>query len=142
MRPWAELAVLAHLTGWPTPVPRPAALATLTAQPPRVRQCALSHAVDAAVAARAAAIADPAALAAHVCACITARMDRAEWLCQPDEPQWLLAGPVTEEVAFGTARPSAIEAAGPLAGLLAEFIDCRWPQQYLQAPGAAAGTSR
>ena len=62
-------------------------------------------------------------------------MDRAEWLCQPDEPQWLLAGAVTEDVAFGAARPSAIEAAGPLAGLLAGFIDCRWPERYLQAPG-------
>ena len=60
MRPWAELAVLAHLTGWPTPVPQPAALGTITALPARVRQCALSHAVDAAVAARAAVIADPA----------------------------------------------------------------------------------
>jgi uncharacterized protein len=139
MRPWAELAVLAHLTGWPTPVPRPAALTTLTALPARVRQCALSHAADAAVSARAAAIADPAALAVHVCAVITARLDRAEWLCQPDEPQWLLAGPVTEEVAFGAVRPSAIEAAGPLPELLAGFIDCRWPEQYLQAPGVTAG---
>jgi DNA helicase HerA-like ATPase len=136
MRGWAELAVLAHLTGWPAPVPQPTALATLTALPPRVRQCALSHAVDAAVAVRAAVIADPAALAVHVRAVITARMDRAEWLCQPDEPQWLLTGAVTEEVAFGTARPSAIEAAGPLAVLLAGFIDCRWPERYLQAPGA------
>jgi DNA helicase HerA-like ATPase len=136
MRAWAELAVLAHLTGWPAPVPQPTALATLTALPARVRQCALSHAVDAAVAVRAAAIADPAALAVHVCAGITARMDRAEWLCQPDEPQWLLAGAVTEEVAFGTARPSAIEAAGPLPVVLAGFIDCRWPERYLQAPGA------
>ena len=139
LRPWAELAVLAHLTGWPAPVPRPAALTSLTALPARVRQCALSHAADAAVAVRAAAIADPAGLAAHVCACITARMERAEWLCQPDEPQWLLAGPVTEEVAFGAARPSAVEAAGPLPELLAGFIDCRWPEQYLQAPGRTAG---
>jgi uncharacterized protein len=142
MRPWAELAVLAHLTGWPTPVPQPATLRSLTALPARVRQCALSHAADAAVAARAAAIADPAALAVHVGAVITARLDRAEWLCQPDEPQWLLAGPVTEEAAFGTARPSAIEAAGPLPELLAGFIDCRWPERYLQdlqAPGVTAG---
>jgi uncharacterized protein len=134
--------VLAHLTGWPTPVPRPATLATLAAVPARVRQCALSHAVDAAVAARAAAIADPTALAAHVCAGITARMERAEWLCQPDEPQWLLAGTVTEDVAFGTARPSAIEGAGPLRDLLAGFVDCRWPERYLQAPGVTTGASR
>ena len=135
IRPWAELAVLAHLTGWPTPVPRPATLAAITALPARVRQCALSHAADAAVAARAAVIGHPAALAAHVCAAVTARLERSEWLCQPDEPQWLLAGPVTEEAAFGAARPSAIEGAGPLPGLLDAFIDCRWPEQYLQPPG-------
>jgi uncharacterized protein len=142
MRPWAELAVLAHLTGWPTPVPTPTALAAITALPARVRQCALSHAVDAAVAARAAVIADPSALAGHVGAAISARMERGEWLCQPDEPQWLLAGAVTEDVAFGTTRPSAIEAAGPLTGLLAGFIDCRWPERYLRAPGVTAGALR
>jgi hypothetical protein len=142
MRPWAELAVLAHLTGWPTPVPEPGVLGAITALPARVRQCALSHAVEAAVAVRPAVIADPAALAAHVCAVITARTERAEWLCRPDEPQWLLAGAVTEDVAFGTARPSAIEAAGPLSDVLAGFIDCRWPQQYLQAPGVRTGALR
>jgi hypothetical protein len=139
MRPWAELAVLAHLTGWPTPVPKPTALGAMTALPARVRQCALSHAVDAAVAARAAVIADPAALAVHVRAAITARLERSEWLCHPDEPQWLLAGPVTEDVAFGTVRPSALEGAAPLADLLAGFIDCRWPERYLQPPGVRTG---
>ena len=54
--PWAELAVLAHLTGWPIPAPEPAALAAFTALPTRVRQCALSHAVDAAVGSRASAV--------------------------------------------------------------------------------------
>jgi uncharacterized protein len=142
LRPWAELAVLAHLTGWPMPVPKPARLAPLAALPARVRQCALSHAVDAAVAVRAGAIADPAGLAAHVCAAVTARIERAEWLCQPDEPQWLLTGPVTEEAAFGATRPSAIEGSGPLAGVLAEFIDCRWPERYLPAaPGVTPAGS-
>ena len=109
--------------------------------PARARQCALSHAVDAAVAARAAVIADPAALADHVRAGISARVDRGEWLCQPDEPRWLLAGAVTEDVAFGTTRPSAIEAAGPLADLLAGFIDCRWPERFLRGPTATPGAS-
>jgi len=107
-----------------------------------VRQCALAHAVEAAVAARPAVIADPATLAVHVCAAITARTERVEWLCQSDEPQWLLAGPVTEDVAFGAARPSAIEAAGPLSDVLAGFIDCRWPEQYLQAPAVRTGALR
>ncbi|MGD0705968.1 MAG: ATP-binding protein [Trebonia sp.] len=145
VRPWAELAVLAHLTGWPLPAPKPVTLAALTALPSRVRQCALSHAVDAAVASRATAtvvtgvvaapaIADPATLAAHTHAAITAWVERTEWLCQPDEPRWRLAGAVTEDLAFGGAYPSVIEGAGPLPDLLDGFIDCRWPLRYLKRP--------
>jgi hypothetical protein len=148
VRAWAELAVLAHLTGWPIPAPAPATLSVFAARPARVRQCALSHAVDAAVASRAPAvaatgsvaaagvaapaIADPAALAAHVHAAVTAWAERAEWLCPPDEPEWRLAGAVTEDVAFGVPRPSVIEGCGPLPELLAAFIDCRWPLRYLK----------
>ena len=149
VRLWAELAVLAHLTGWPMPVPKPAGMFRFRELPARVSQCATSHAVDAAVAARSAglcqqestaglcqqespAITDPVALASHVQAAIRARADRDQWLCSPDEPEWLLAGPVTEAVAFGVARPSAIEAAGPLTALLGEFVDCRWPLEYLK----------
>jgi uncharacterized protein len=129
-RLWAELAVLAHLTGWPVPVPKPAVLARLRELAPRVSQCATAHAVDAAVAARPSML-SPDALARHAQAAIRARADRDQWLCPADEPEWLLAGPVTEAVAFGVARPSAIEGAGPLMPLLGEFIDCRWPLQYL-----------
>jgi len=147
-RLWAELAVLAHLTGWPTPVPKPATLSAFTALPARVRQCALSHAVDAAVAARAAAvvvtggvagpaIVGPAALAAHVHAAITAWTERGEWLCEADESEWLLTGTVTEDAVFGVTRPSAIEDSGALPELLAEFIDCRWPLRYLQRESGA-----
>ena len=143
VRLWAELAVLAHLTGWPIPAPRPDTLAAFTALPTRVRQCALSHAVDAAVASRAAAVvvtggvtgpalADPAALAAHANAAITAWAERGEWLCQPDEPDWRLAGGVTEDAAFGVERPSVIEGSGPLPDLLAAFVDCQWPLRYLK----------
>jgi hypothetical protein len=128
---WAELAVLAHLTGWPTPVPKPAVLDDLTALPARVSQCALSHAVDAAVAA-APVIARPLALAVHASAVIGAWAGRQEWLCPAHEPQWLLAGAMTEDLAFGVGRPSAIEAAGPLPELLAGFIECRWPLEYLR----------
>jgi hypothetical protein len=140
---WAELAVLAHLTGWPIPAPKPDPLAAFTALPTRVRQCALSHAVDAAVASRASAvvvaggvagpaITDPAALAAHAHAAMTGWAERGVWLCQPDEPQWRLAGAVTEDAAFGVGRASVIEGAGPLPDLLAAFIDCRWPLRYLK----------
>jgi DNA helicase HerA-like ATPase len=130
VRLWAELAVLAHLTGWPMPVPAPAALAALRAQPARLAQCAASHAIDAAVAVRPG-IARPAALAAHVAAAIHARAGCSEWRCQPDEPEWLLGAEVTEDVVFGVARPSALEAAGTTDALPEMFIDCQWPCSYL-----------
>jgi DNA helicase HerA-like ATPase len=141
MAVWAELTVLAHLSGWPMPVPAPDRLTEFRRLPIRLSQCATSLAVDAAVAARAAAIGSPctpAALAAHACAAIRARAERDQWLCEPDEPHWRTTGPVTETVAFGAARPSVIEAAGPLTALLDAFIDCRWPEPYLlrrSAPG-------
>jgi hypothetical protein len=117
---WAELAVLAHLTGWPVPVPKPAALDDFTALPARVSQCALSHASDAAVAARPG-IDRPGALAAHASAAIQAWAGRQEWICPPEEPEWLPARAVT-----------VIEFAGPLTELLAEFIECQWPLRYLR----------
>ena len=70
------------------------------------------------------------ALAAHTHAAVAAWAERAEWLCQPDEPDWRLPGSVTEDAAFGVGRPSVIEGAGPLPDLLAAFIDCRWPLRY------------
>ena len=140
VRLWAELAVLAHLTGWPVPVPKPAALARFRELPARLSRCATSHAVDAAVAVRATgrtAVPNQGALARHAHAVIRARADRDQWQCRADEPEWLVSGPVTEPVAFGVARPSAIERAGPLAALLGEFIECRWPLQYLTRDSGA-----
>jgi uncharacterized protein len=137
LRLWSELAVLAHLTGWPMPAPTPAALAALRAQPARLTECAVSHAIDAAVAARPG-IARPASLAAHVAAAIRARTTRSAWLCLPDEPEWLLGAEVTDDVVFGVARPSALEAAGTLDCLSATFIDCRWPSSYLPGGGPPA----
>lgn len=118
---WAELAVLAHLTGWPMPVPTPATLAALLAQPDRLVQCALSHAIDAATAARPE-IARPAALAAHVAAAIGAQVAGAAWQCQPDEPEWLLDPEAVQ----------ALELSGTLHGLPEAFIDCQWPSLYLR----------
>ncbi|HEY3608107.1 MAG TPA: ATP-binding protein [Pseudonocardiaceae bacterium] len=68
---WAELAVLAHVAGRPTPTPTAAVLAAFTAagHPARLVDCALSHAVDDAVAVRSASLqADTGAdaLAGHV----------------------------------------------------------------------------
>jgi hypothetical protein len=130
------------------PVPAPARLTEFRQLPIRLRQCAISLAADAAVAARAAAIdsaGSPTELAAHACAAIGARAERDQWLCPPDEPEWRTAGAVTEAVAFGTARPSVIEAAGSLTDLLGAFIDCRWPVPYLlrrsASPAPSAGSA-
>ncbi|HET6187037.1 MAG TPA: ATP-binding protein [Trebonia sp.] len=130
VRLWSELAVLAHLTGWPMPVPTPSTLAALRAQPARLAECAASQAIDAAVAARPG-IARPAALAAHVAAAIRARAERSAWLCLPDEPEWLLGAEMTDDAVFGVARQSALEAAGTLDSLAATFIDCQWASYYL-----------
>jgi DNA helicase HerA-like ATPase len=89
---WAELSVLAHLTGWTMPMPGPALHAALTATEPRLRDCALSHAVDAAVASRVAAVSSSVsgpALAVHVTAAMRAAVDDDRWLCDRQEPQWL-----------------------------------------------------
>jgi DNA helicase HerA-like ATPase len=154
IRLWAELTVLAHLTGWPMPVPKPELLAQIRGLPPRLRECAVSHGVDAAVAVRAPAFAarvDSSALAAHACAAIRARAGRDLWLCQPDEPTWLVPGRATREMTFGVASPSAVEVAvGARAGdgdlaervtaQLERFVDCRWPLQYLAGPATRSAS--
>jgi hypothetical protein len=118
---WAELTVLAHLTGWPMPVPAPAPLAGLRARPARAAWCALSHAIDAAVAARPQ-VTRPAALAAHVAAALRARLERDAWQCQPDEPEWILR----------SGQAQALQVSGTLDGLADAFIDCQWPSLYLR----------
>jgi DNA helicase HerA-like ATPase len=75
---WAELAAAAHLTGWGSPRPAPSVLDGL---PQRIRDCTVSHAVDAAVASRAA----PAGLAAHLVTIL--RGDA----CSADEMEFLAA---------------------------------------------------
>jgi len=107
---WAELSVLAHLTGWPAPVPKPEVLAPFAALPARVTQCALSHAVEAAAAASPGIIS---ALTVHVTAALSARTERGAWLCRLDEPEWLAPGQVT-----GRASVSA--------EVLASFIGGDW----------------
>ena len=92
VRLWAELSVLAHLTGWPMPVPRTPLLSLLQMMPARLRDCAISHGVDAAVSVRVPVIAgrvSPVGLAAHIATAIRARLSRGTWLCQREEPRWL-----------------------------------------------------
>lgn len=88
---WAELAVLAHLTGWPTPRPGPELTTTLDTMAARLRDCAISHAVDAAVATRTpaiAAVASPHELAVHIATVLRHQLDGTTH-CAIEEPQWL-----------------------------------------------------
>ncbi len=92
IRLWAELSVLAHLTGWPMPVPRTALLSLIQMMPSRLRDCAISHGVDAAIGVRVPVIASrvsPVGLASHVSAAIRSRVSRGAWLCEREEPRWL-----------------------------------------------------
>jgi uncharacterized protein len=92
IRLWTELSVIAHLTGWPMPVPRTALLSLLQVMPSRLRDCAISHGVEEAVAVRVPVIAariSPVGLASHVSTAIRARISRGNWLCQREEPRWL-----------------------------------------------------
>jgi len=92
IRLWTELSVLAHLVGWPMPVPRTALLSLLQMMPSRLRDCAVSHGVDAAVDVRVPVIAgrvSPVGLASHVSTAIRSRLARGSWLCQREEPAWL-----------------------------------------------------
>ncbi|MEV6344752.1 hypothetical protein [Actinoplanes sp. NPDC051851] len=87
---WAELAVLAHLTGWWTPAPQDPFLDALRAMPSRVRDCTISHAVDAAVQTRATATTDynPAELATHITDVLRRHL-ASHPLCDGDEPRWV-----------------------------------------------------
>ncbi|GLZ02833.1 hypothetical protein Acsp03_03000 [Actinomadura sp. NBRC 104412] len=90
---WAELAAAAHLTGWGTPVPDETVLEAVRALPPRLRDCTLSHAVDAAVAARSSVIPPSSgdqALAGHLVAVLRASLDGTAG-CANDETEFLAA---------------------------------------------------
>jgi DNA helicase HerA-like ATPase len=89
---WAELSVLAHLTGWTMPMPGPVFASVLAEMESRLRDCALSHAVDAAVASRIPVISSRLSgpgLAVHVTAAMRAALEEDRWLCERNEPQWL-----------------------------------------------------
>jgi hypothetical protein len=111
---WAELAVVAHLTGWRAPRPRPGLAASLGEMDGRLRDCALSHAVDAAVAARVPAISarlSPAGLAAHVVAVMRQAVAGIAPGCAAEEPRylappyrWALVRDVLRTAAPGTGR--------------------------------------
>jgi uncharacterized protein len=143
---WAELSVLAHLTGWPMPIPRDTLLDLLRDRAARLRDCALSHAVDAAVAARAPLICtrvSPPAFASHVATAMRARVTQGMWMCPEQEPKWLAPAPrpaagqastvpgweeqsqpdlsALRPLAFGLTSPSAVERAIGSPGAAADF---------------------
>jgi DNA helicase HerA-like ATPase len=92
IRLWAELSVIAHLVGWPMPVPRTGLLSLLQMMPSRLRDCAISHGVEGALGVRVPVIAgrvSPVDLASHVSTAIRSRVSRGSWLCQREEPKWL-----------------------------------------------------
>jgi len=89
---WAELAVVAHLTGWEMPRPRPSFSARLSSVEPRVLDCAISHAVHAAVAARVPVISSrisPGELAVHVAAMMRKTLTPEGVTCARREPDYL-----------------------------------------------------
>jgi hypothetical protein len=92
IRLWAELSVVAHLTGWPMPVPGTALDSLMQMMPSRLRDCAISHGVDGALSVRVPVIAarvSPVGLAVHVSTAIRAMVSGDSWLCQREEPRWL-----------------------------------------------------
>jgi hypothetical protein len=89
---WAELAVVAHLTGWTVPRATREFLADLRGMESRLRDCALSHAVDAAVAARIPVISSrvsPVALARHVTETLREVGAEGKLPCATEAPEFL-----------------------------------------------------
>jgi hypothetical protein len=135
---WAELAVLGTVTGWPAPVPGPALTSRLVDLPERLLGCTLSHAVDAAVSARAAALRgqiDPAALAAHVTGML--RDFAADGHPYPPQsPRWLVAGCRWNLIRAGLA--ARISETGPDAPPHPDTS--AWADQYARkVPGDTCG---
>lgn len=142
---WAELSVLAHLAGELMPIPRPEALDAMRAVDERSRDCAISHAVDRAVAARSAAFATVVssdALASHVTDAMRVRMAERGSHCESDESEWRVLTVDRRLLAYGSDLPSALEKvigsspddsrwSNSLAERLDLFLRCRWPLNYL-----------
>ena len=89
---WAELAVLAHLTAWPTPALQADFRNDLLAIDARVRDCVIAHACDLAARSRSAVIAarvDPVALAAHVASALRSMAVGGHRCPRSEGQQWL-----------------------------------------------------
>jgi hypothetical protein len=130
---WAELAVVAHLTGWPAPRPVAAFAADLQSAGTRRLGCALSQAVDAAVAARVPAISSrvsPHTLASHVTT-VLRELTQGTPVCDCEEPQYL--APPYQWVLIRDALKETCQAS-PTAGRHPSSSE--WEQCYgRQIPG-------
>ncbi|MEV6344295.1 ATP-binding protein [Actinoplanes sp. NPDC051851] len=88
---WAELATLGHLAGGPAPIPRAHRLRQLLLVPTRLRDCALSQAVDEAVRSRSTVLGDhagPEATARHLLDVAHGYLND-EFRCAVEEPEYL-----------------------------------------------------
>ncbi|MGE3620500.1 MAG: ATP-binding protein [Acidimicrobiia bacterium] len=112
---WAELAVLGHLTGCRLPLPRPERLAGLAPADPRTVACALSHAVDDAVAVRSPLLAptvSPADLSAHVATALGRLLGGSDPGCDDDRMAFLAHPFRWERARHALARDAAPPGSG------------------------------
>jgi hypothetical protein len=135
---WVELAVLGHLTGWPTPSPLAHRLRQLIDMPDRLRECAMSHAVDEAVAARSPVLAtstDPASVAAHALTSMTGYL-RGVLDCADEEVAFLARPYRWSRLADQLlTASSAVDGAGPR-----HELSGHWEQTYGRTlPGDTIG---
>src|SRR6266566_2737608 len=137
VRLWTELSVLAHLTGWPMPVPRTALISLLEMMPSRLRDCALSHGVGAHPRSLEWERTYGQAITGDTCARQVGTVQR--WYDGAQRDGWEVRA-----VAFGVDGISGVERAvgaraedddfeERLTGYLDQFVDCRWPRLYLTA---------
>jgi len=135
---WAELAVLAALAGWIPPVPNAEFTARLLDLPDRLLGCVLSHAVDAAVSARASMLAPPADPAAFTVYVTGELRDFAAGghRFPPADARWV-AGPCRWNPVMATLA-SHVRAAG--SGAPPHPGTSTWAGQYGRTiPGATCG---
>jgi len=137
LRLWADLTVVAHLTGWEMPRPSPAFTASLRSMSGRLLECALSQAIDAAVAARVPAIStqvSPGVLAAHVVTVMGQVISDGTLGCAVEERQYL-APPYRWALVRDALRSAAPDGGGrrhPRSG--------EWEDSYGQpVPGSTVG---
>ncbi|MEU1885284.1 ATP-binding protein [Micromonospora rifamycinica] len=141
---WAELGVLGHLTGWPTPALRAHRLRQLLDLPPRLRECALSHAVDEAVAARSPVLStrsDPASVARHVLDSMAGYLDGV-FVCADEELEFLARPYRWSRLADILHAASTVDASAPRHPLSTSWASVYGREIPGETVGAQAATVR